>query len=350
MADAVDGRGRPCMRLRRVTPRIALPAGLRGFTLTELAIVLAVLVPLVLFVLDVLGPMLAFQGGLDNRRQLAELRQAFIAAYRDNPLTVDGEAGARFVLPGGTIDAVAPEPVSGRCASGPATLVPLARYLPQSAATAFRDGFAAPICLLMTERLARRISGIDTFHRVIAIVAPGPNGRLDTIGNCATGLSAAGELTLCGDDEGVRVDGFSIAADHLHQTLARMQRVAAAYQTYFQSRAQGDPSRDASINYFASGGTPAERWDTGGPVPLSACENSSPLLDPAGDGLGATLGLSRIDVTDLYGQVMQYDNCGNEVRHPQNTDTARQVPPYTASIVTTLPGGNRLRVNAVGTL
>lgn len=325
-------------------------ARVRGFTLTELAIVLAVMVPLVLFVLDVLGPMLAFQGGLDNRRQLAEVRQAFLAAYRDNPVSVDGEAGARFVLPGGTIEPVVPDPTSGRCASGPATLAPLARYLSQSASTAFRDGFAAPMCLLMTERLARSISGVDAFYRVIAIVAPGQNGRLDTIGNCTTGLSAGGELTLCGDDEGVLVDGFNIAADLLRQTLARMQLVATAYQAYFQSRAQADPSRDASINYFASGGTPAERWDASGPMPLSACGAPSPLLLPAGPGPAATLGLSNVDVTDLYGQVMQYDNCSNEVRNPQNADAARQVPPYTASIVTTLPGGNLLRVNAVGAL
>jgi len=330
---------------RRHWPRCA-----RGFTLTELAIVLAVMVPLVLFVLDVLGPMLAFQGGLDNRRQLAEVRQAFLSAYRDNPVTVDGEAGARFVIPGGAIEAVVPDPVSGRCGSGPTTLAPLARYLPQSASRAFRDGFAAPMCLLMTGRLARSIAGVDAFYRVIAIVAPGPNGRLDTVANCTTGLSPVGELTLCGDDEGVLVDGFNIAADLLRQTLARMQLVAAAYQSYFQSRALADPSRDASINYFASGGSPAERWDAGGPMPLSACGAPSPLLVQAGPGPAAILGLSNVDVTDLYGQVMQYDNCSNDVRNPQNTDVARQVPPYTASIVTTLPGGNVLRVNAVGAL
>jgi hypothetical protein len=202
----------------------------------------------------------------------------------------------------------------------------------------------------MTGRLARSIGGVDTFYRVIAIVAPGQNGRLDTIGNCTTGLSAAGELTLCGDDEGVLVDGFTVAADLLRQTLARMQLVATAYQAYFQSRALADPSRDASINYFASGGAPAERWDAGGQMPLSACGAPSPMLVPAGTGPAAVLGLSNVDVTDLYGQVMQYDNCSNEVRNPQNTDVARQLPPYTASIVTTLPGGNLLRVNAVGAL
>lgn len=350
MADAVSRRGRAIVMLRRRMPRSRRQVRIRGFTLTELAIVLAVLVPLVLFVLDVLGPMLAFQGGLDNRRQLSEVRQAFIAAYRDNPLSVDGEAGARFVLPGGVIDAVAPDPVSGRCASGPATLAPLARYLPQSASTAFRDGFAAPMCLLMTGRLTRRIAGIDTFYRVIAIVAPGQNGRLDTVGSCTTALSATGELMLCGDDEGVLVDGYNIAAELLQQTLVRMQRVATAYQSYFQSRAQSDPSRDASINYFASGGTPPERWDAGGPMPLSACAAPSPLLDAAGTGPAAILGLSNVDVTDLYGQVMQYDNCGNAVRNPQNATAAMQLPPYTAAIVTALPGGNLLRLNAVGSL
>ncbi len=321
----------------------------RGFTLTEMAIVLAVMIPLVLFVLDILGPMLAFQGGLDNRRQLAEVRQAFLAAYRDNPVLVDGEAGARFVLPGGTIDPVRPDGATGRCGSGPATLAPLARYLSQSASTAFRDGFAAPMCLLMTPRLMRTIGGVDTFYRIVAIVAPGANGRLDTAGNCATGLSDAGELTLCGDDEGVLVDGFNLAADLLRQTLARMQVVAAAYQTYFQTRAQADPSRDASINYFASGGTPAERWDLGGSMPLSACGAPSPLI-ASGTGPASILGLSVADVTDLYGQVMQYDNCSNLVRNPQNTDATQQVPPFTAAIVTTLPGGTVLRVSAVGTL
>ena len=72
-----------------VDGRCAACPGCRGFTLTELAIVLAVMVPLMLFVLDVLGPMLAFQGGLDNRRQLAEVRQALIAAYSDKPVTVE---------------------------------------------------------------------------------------------------------------------------------------------------------------------------------------------------------------------------------------------------------------------
>lgn len=322
----------------------------RGFTLTELAIVLAVLVPLVLFVLDVLGPMLAFQGGLDNRRQLAEVRQAFIAAYRDNPVVVDAEPGARFVLPGGTIEVAGPDAATGRCASGPATLAPLARYLPQSPSTAFRDGFAAPMCILITARQSRAIGGVDAFYRVLAIIAPGANGRLDTIGACTTGLSATGELTLCGDDEGVLVDGFNIAADLLRQTLVRMQLIATAYQSYFQSRAQADPSRDASINYFASGGTPAERWDAGGPMPLSACGAPSPLLVQGASGPAAILGLSNVDVTDHYGQVMQYDNCSNQVRNPQNADAAQQVPPYTASIVTTLPGGTVLRVNAVGAL
>jgi prepilin-type N-terminal cleavage/methylation domain-containing protein len=321
----------------------------RGFTLTEIAIVLAVLVPLVLFVLDVLGPMLAFQGGLDNRRQLADVRQAFVAAYRDNALSVDGDAGARFVLPEGTIEPVLPDAASGRCASAPATFAPLARHLTQSASTAFRDGFAAPMCVLITPRLARNVSGVDVFYRIIAIVAPGQNGRLDTVAGCSTGLSAAGELTLCGDDEGVLVDGLNIASELLRQTLARMQAVAGAYQAYFQMRAQGDAARDASINYFASGGTPAQRWDSSGAMPLSACTGESPLLAAGGSPPAAVLGLSPADVTDPFGQVIQYDNCSNAVRNPQNTDAALQSPPYTAAIVTRLPGGAQLRVTAVGT-
>jgi len=56
-----------CLGGRRVCARRGTRA---GFTLTEVAIVLAVLMPLLLFTLDVLGPMLAFQGGQDTRRRL----------------------------------------------------------------------------------------------------------------------------------------------------------------------------------------------------------------------------------------------------------------------------------------
>ncbi len=333
------------MRSTRPTPAHAA-AG--GFTLTELAIVLAALVPLLLFVLDVLGPMLAFQGGIDTRQRLAEVRQAFAAAYRDRALSIEAETGARFVLPEGAIEPVLPDAVSGRCASTPQTLAPLARWLAQSASTAFRDGFAAPMCVLMTTRLARSVAGVEVVYRVVAIVAPGQNGRLERGPGCTSALSAEGELTLCGDDEGVRVDGLEIAAEQLRLTLSRMQQVASAYQAYFQTRAQADPARDVSINYFASGGTPAVRWDSAGAMPLTACTTASPLLVGSGAQPFAVLGLAPADVTDAWGQVLLYDNCSNGVRNPQNADTALQTPPYTASIVTTLPGGALLRVNAVG--
>jgi hypothetical protein len=312
------------------------------------AIVLAVLMPLVLFTLDVLGPMLAFQAGQDTRRRLDELRLAFEAAYREHAAVVDGEAEAVFRLPSGTVRATAIDGASGRCLGDADTFLPLARWLASASSVAFRDGHGAPLCVFITPRRVQSVSGVDLHHRILAIVSPGPNGRPDAGAGCRTGLGEDGRLTLCGDDEGLRIDGQAIAADHLARTLARMQVAADAYRGHFQARALADAARDIAIDYFATASSPAGRWDVGGGIGLAGCDGVAPRA--LADGIAATLGLAPTDAVDAWGGALRIDNCSDAVRSPRHPDAVRQLPPYTAAIVATLPGPVELRVSVLGGL
>lgn len=322
--------------------------GRAGFTLTEVAIVLAVLMPLLLFALDVLGPVLAFQGGQDTRRRLDELRIAFEAAYREHAALVDAQPQALFRLPAGSVAPTAIDAASGRCASDATTFAPLARWLASSAAIAYRDGYGAPLCVYMTDRRVRASGGVDLHHRIVAIVSPGPDGRPGTSAGCRTGLDDDGRLVLCGDDEGVRVDGYAIAADHLARTLARMQLAADAYRGYYQARALADVARDIAVNYFATGAGPAGRWDAGGAIALAGCEGAPPR--PLSEGIAGVLGLPPGDAADAWGGALRVDNCSDAVRSPLHPESARQLPPYTAAIVAVLPGAVELRVGVLGSL
>jgi len=302
--------------------------------------------PLVLFTLDLLGPMLAFQGEQDTRRRLEELRAAVESAYRAHADLVDAEAQAVLRLPAGTLVPTDIDPQSGRCRSDAATFAPLGRWLSASPAVAFRDGHGAPMCVFITERQVVAVGGVALHHHVVAIVSPGPDGRPDAQGNCRTGLAGDGRLVLCGDDEGVRVDGHAIATAHLERTLARMQLAADAYRGYFLARALADPSRDIAIDYFAAGEVPAGRWDSGGGLGLAGCEGLP--VRPLADGPAETLGLALAQAFDAWGGALRIDNCSVAVRSPLHPEPARQLPPYTAAIVATLPGAVELRVSVLG--
>ena len=323
--------------------------GQHGFTLAEIAIALIVLSLLTVFVMDQVGPMLQFQAELATRGKLADLKQALQSAYRDNAASIDNDEQARLVLAAGTIDPAGGD-ARGRCSSSAATFAPIARYASQSTGAVFRDGGGAPLCVLITPRLTQIIAGVQVSYHSVAFVATGWNNRLDTVAGCGTtGLSAAGVLTVCGDDEGVLIDGLAIAAENFRQSSARMEKIAQAYQSYFQTRFESDPARDVSVDYFASSGTPAQRWDGGGAMPSTGCAGAVPLVAATGVSPHTVLGLSSTDVTDAYGQVIQLDNCSDRTRNPNNATAALQAPPYTALLQTTLPGGALLQLSVVGT-
>lgn len=321
-----------------------------GFTLAELAIALVILSVLSVFVMDQLGPMFQYQARVSTRSKTDDLAQAFRLAYRTEVVAIENEASAHLRLSTGLIEPMGAD-VHGRCTANAAALAPLNRYLQNATGIAFRDGNGAPFCIFMTPGLTRDVGGVAHRYRVIAVVSTGWNNRIDADAGCAgTSLSNTGELTLCGDDEGVRIDTLPLMMDLVAESQKRLDRIARAYERHFQSRFEADPARDLSVDYFASG-TPADRWDGGNPIGTTGCAGAAPLVSTtAAISPHAALGLSTADVTDAFGQIIGFDNCSSAVRSPNNVNTNLQVPPYTAVIRSTLPGGGVLEAAAMSSL
>lgn len=328
---------------------MALPARQlqRGFSLAELAIVLALIAMITPLMFDSFAAWNRWKNRIDTQRKLADVRQALTAAYRDGIATAEADADAKLTLPTGVIPIV-PADGSGRCLSTDTTLSPIGPYSTQSPATLYRDGGGAPMCIFVSPRQSRQESGITLYYHSVAVVAPGPNGVLEATTDCTTQFDNAGNLHLCGDDEGVVMDGAAIAHDALQATLQRLQKIAAAYQAYAASRFQVSTARDVGIDYFAATGPSADRWDNGGNMPSTGCQGFKPLIAATTPSPHDVLGLSPLDVTDAYGQTITVDNCSPAVRSPDNPTSTQQLPPYSALLRTTLPGGGTLDQSVIG--
>lgn len=321
-----------------------------GFSFLELTVVLVVLSLITTTVLDTFGPWVAYRARVETEKRLAEAHSAIDTAYRADAPSVEGDPGPRLVFGSGTIDQALPD-ANGVCQSTAATFAPVARFASASASVLGRDGSGAPLCVFVTPRQSASVAGTTLYYHVVAVVSPGENGVIESAASCATGLSATGSLSLCGDDRGVLLDGYGLALANFRATQVRIERVAAAYQAYYTARFQADPTRNPAVDYFANSGTPASLWDGAGAMPpTGTCAGPVPLVATSGLSPHDVLGLSRLDATDAYGNVMLLDNCSSLTRSPAQSDPSMRAPPYTARIETTLPGGAVIAQTAVGAL
>lgn len=318
-----------------------------GFTLAELAIAIALVALLGVAAFEQVDPLLRLRARLDTRSRLQALRQAVIAAYRESAFRVDGEPGAWLDLAGGTLAPAGADP-GGRCTASVGLLAPLARHVPVALGDLALDGTGAPVCVFVTPRQTLVSGGTSLYFHTVAIVSTGWNGVLDTDPACGrSGLSEDGVLTLCGDDEGVVVDGAGIVTEQFEHAEAQLRRIADAYQDYFQFRFQADATRDVAVDYFGSADAPAGRWDAAGPIGLSGCQGPVALNAGTVPTPADVLGLAPEEAIDAYGNAVGFDNCSPAVRSPLNPDPALAGPPYNALLTITLPGGSVYRASAI---
>jgi prepilin-type N-terminal cleavage/methylation domain-containing protein len=314
----------------------------KGFTLPEMMVAI-VLAALFLFTIaEALTPALAFFGKQDTTAKLADLRLAIESAYKDDARLVDAAPAAVFTVTGGTISPVAPN-ASGRCDTAPSTFNPIARYLPSSAAVSAVDGFGQGMCVYITTRQTWTVNGLTYPYHTFAVVSPGYDGAVDS----ATALSAAGVLTLGGDDKGIVVDGRKLVGDLVGVAMEQINRASAALSSYFVTRYQSNASRDMGVNYFARAnraGAFTSEFDSGGSMP-STGGAAVPITN---GGAHAVLGLSVADVTDPWGGTLRLDNSSNAVRNPENSSISMRSPGFTARVSTVLPNGSVLERTIVG--
>ncbi|MBU1664843.1 MAG: prepilin-type N-terminal cleavage/methylation domain-containing protein, partial [Gammaproteobacteria bacterium] len=80
-----------------------------GFTLIELAVSTVILGMMVGVIYKSLGPMLSWKSRADTENRMALLKGAFETAYRQNMVSIDGDAQARLnFAAAGNIDPVLP--------------------------------------------------------------------------------------------------------------------------------------------------------------------------------------------------------------------------------------------------
>lgn len=309
----------------------------RGFSLLELAVAITLLSLLTVTAASAFAPWMKFRQTLATDARLRDWQVAIEAAYREESPRIDASSQAALSLAGGAL-------VDG-ARSGRDAVAGLVQYAPHGADVLYGDGFNQPYWIFVSPRLRRAFEGVDLYYHTVAIVSGGPNGQLDpgTSFDRSTGV-----LSVMGDDAGLVVDGYPIAREHHDDALARLRRLADAYQAYFRSRFLSDPRRDIAVDYFSgpcasSGDT--DRWDTPGPATVS---NSCGADLPLGSGELRALGVEPRDALDPFGRAIRLDNASARVRNPDNPEVSMGGPPYTARLLTNLPGDVILSVAVTG--
>jgi len=314
-----------------------------GFTLIEMAVATVVMGLMVGIIYKSLGPMLSWKSRADTEQRMALLKNALETTYRQNMVTIDGDAQGRLNLGGaGNIAPINPN-AAGFCVAPNNALAPIALLLRSSPNQAIRDGYGLDFCLAIDPRALIPYNGQNLPYHPVAIVSGGPNGQI-----AAGTVFNNGQLTLASDDIGVVVDTAGQAIAAYDRTMLALSKSAGALQQYYVARYQSDPARTPGTDYFGCGdaacpAAAAANWDAANSLPTTC---AGPV-DMTTTAIGV-VGLVREDVTDGYGQIIQYDNCGAGIRSPANAAVAMQIPPFTTAVQSTLPDGTQLIATAVG--
>lgn len=310
-----------------------------GFTLIELTIATVLIAILSFSFLGGYGLLARANAQLGTRDRMERLRVALTSAYRNNARVIEASL-AREVLfaPGVAI-------LDGTDASNATTVAALGRvagYGQLSPIEAQVDEFQGRFVYAVSNRLAVTMPGGYVVHyRKVAILSRGYDGRIDA----GTTMDAAtGAVTVGGDDAAVVVDGFQIQRELAEQTVAKVDRIAKAYERYFTNRYLANLSRDISVDYFASSGLTPARWDVGG----LAGNSGGAFADAATLNLSQALGLASTDFQDAYGGAIQVDNSSGQTRNPDNVAPAMSIPPYSALVRANLIAGQTYTQSAIG--
>ncbi len=321
----------------------------RGFSLVEILVAITLMAIMTVAVAPQLKYMINFQSGADTQNRLSELQSGFSTAYLANMQQIESDPNAEINFGAAGIMSVAAVGAGARCNATAANFIPWSQYTGHAAGSLVKDGYGAPLCILINPQSYVALNGVHLYYHTVAFISTGPNNVLDS----GTMLDAAGNLSLGGDDSGVLFDGRAFSVAKYTLTAEKMKVVAQALEEYYVARYQSDPSRSSSIDYWSNGDLPdysvassnITRWDSSNPGNLIFYTTvATPMYSGLASDLNVALSLSKDDVTDGYGNIMNFENASNNVRSPDNPTTnsvgtlTMDIPPYTALVSTTLPG------------
>ena len=300
----------------------------KGFTLLEMLVSLAILTVISLTIMSTLGTWTAFKQKLDTEVKLSDVRQAFISIYTTNAMQVEAGATRTFLQFQGT----------GTCTTQENNFILYSSNFSASPQNIARDGYANYWCIYVSESLTAVIDGTPLVYRNIAIVSRGRNGELDTTADPTDGSKtffdpSKGTLTLGGDDNGVVISGLDVQRVKLSETLARLNKLATMYETYFTSRFLSNSGRDITRYYFSTDEDP-----------LGSVRSTNGTFAPVATSL-ATLGVSTAEAVSAWGDNIEMDNYnqtvnGYTVKSPFADAANRGRLPYTALLRTKIPSNS----------
>jgi len=366
----------------------------RGFTMLEVVISIAILSMMTLLIAGAFTPYMQFKQRMETTTKLNDLADAMMLVYRKYSASIDGQDRPGTAMLGSFV--LDPNLLGERffetsCASfnGVATsditdindpttsgmsiyevLTPLAPYARQSISSLSEDGYGNAVCVLVSNRAVITHSGQPLFYHSIAFISPGQNNIVDVGTNLVVsqpnGNDDVWNLTLSGDDKGILVDGSQIAIANFEKTKARLDRLARAYETYFNIRFRARSARDNrfNFNYFYAStdttnslnGEPHVGFgdiirSTDVTPPEIGSYWALPTIRTLGNGWGPisfsnvlesniwrTLGVSDGDLYDAWGQPILFDNMSNRVRSGIDNNGNRRPPPFSATFGALLPG------------
>ncbi|MHB0990137.1 MAG: type II secretion system protein [Burkholderiales bacterium] len=316
-----------------------------GFSLIEILVAISLMAIMTVAVAPQLKYLINFQAAADTQNRLSELQSGFSTAYLANMTQIEADPNAEINFGAAGIMSPAIAAPGARCSAVAANFIPWSQYTGHAAGSLVEDGYGAPLCILINPQSTVLLNGINLYYHTVAFISTGPNNVLDN----GTALDTLGNLTLAGDDAGVLFDGRAFSVAKYNLTADKMKVVAQALEEYYVARYQSDPSRSSSIDYWSNGTNSPDpvRWDSSNPGNLINYTTSASPMYTTGTApdLSAALSLSKDDVTDGYGNIINFENASQNVRSPDNsynpsnlTVPPYSIPPYIALLSTTLPG------------
>lgn len=216
----------------------------RGFTVLELLVALAVLATVTAVSWPFADGLRRFYQNSKSRANMADYRGAWEAWLSQNMIAATESAWSpTAAMPAGVID----------LGNGYASL-----GRPTSLASSVRDGFNNDLRVLLSPvRSKPWTSGVTAYYRDIYIVSGGNDGVVNS-GFVTDVASGSVTFNLASDDLVEVVYGERALDKFLAGANGKLQAVSDAFQRYYLSRRNGDPATDERRDYFHSCAT----WST----------------------------------------------------------------------------------------
>lgn len=267
----------------------------RGFTLLEVLIAMALVAVLSALILSSLAPWIAFRQKMETQTRMVDLAQGLKATFDNNAfrIAVGNDAETfEYRAANGTYATFAKNgdlAAESRC-DETASLSGMSGFLTQPPDEAQFDGFRNVFCFAVSQPLVEQVdSDVPLYYRVVAVISPGRNGQIDegTEFNATTGV-----LQLGGDDLGETISSLPFTRQKYRDTVARLDRVAQAFEQHFTVSYLANAARDLSVYYF----DPEGEWSASATTPIKLAEAPDIVL---ADGSGREV---RFSVPQTFGQ------------------------------------------------